>query len=323
VEPIFSAYFEAVSACNTGWTNRDGQIRQSTAVYGDKRFIAPSGLTVTPCNFIFTGKEPVQVSSESGMVELTFMFESEGYVQLAESEHELVQGNCALQFMHNFSASFHYKPNTTVRTLSIGMPFSLYEYYSSGQTSKPEAHWKNILGGRSFCSFRTGISPEAWKILHELSSNVYAGSAYKLYTESKALELLSLLLQQLLYERGSKQEDHFHFSRTDRQKIREARSLIVSQMDSPPSLLQLSKMAGINDFKLKKGFKEEYGMSVFAYLRLLKLERAKEHLLIGKYNVGQAASMAGYTNASHFAEAFRRQFGINPSELLRRSKGLE
>ncbi|MCY9513158.1 helix-turn-helix domain-containing protein [Paenibacillus apiarius] len=41
-------------------------------------------------------------------------------------------------------------------------------------------------------------------------------------------------------------------------------------------------------------------------------------LLSGEMNVTHTAGQVGYANLSHFSEAFRKKFGINPSELLRK-----
>lgn len=89
-------------------------------------------------------------------------------------------------------------------------------------------------------------------------------------------------------------------------------------MANPPSLIELSKLAGINEYKLKVGFKEEYGTTVFAYLRNKRLEKAWEIISTGDISVSQTATMVGYNNFSHFAEAFRKQYGINPSEVIKK-----
>lgn len=89
-------------------------------------------------------------------------------------------------------------------------------------------------------------------------------------------------------------------------------------MICPPSLLELSRMVGLNDFKLKIGFKDHYGTTVFGYLRDMRMEHAMMLLLEGEANVTDAAARVGYANLSHFSEVFRKKYGINPSELLHR-----
>lgn len=64
------------------------------------------------------------------------------------------------------------------------------------------------------------------------------------------------------------------FSNSDREKIRQAQAIIIENMMNPPSLMELSRLIGLNDFKLKKGFKEMFGTTVFGYLREKRLEKA-------------------------------------------------
>jgi AraC-like DNA-binding protein len=43
------------------------------------------------------------------------------------------------------------------------------------------------------------------------------------------------------------------------------------------------------------------------------MERARQLLEERKFNVTEVACTVGYANPSHFASAFKRKFGVNPS----------
>lgn len=73
---------------------------------------------------------------------------------------------------------------------------------------------------------------------------------------------------------------------------------------------------GINERKLTAGFRQLFGMSVFEHLQQHRLEQAYGLLTSGGCSVTQVALEVGYSIA-HFSTAFRRRFGIAPSELLR------
>lgn len=98
-------------------------------------------------------------------------------------------------------------------------------------------------------------------------------------------------------------------------KIHRAREIIINNIDNPYSLLALSREVGINDFKLKKGFKEIFGTTVFKYLFEERMERAKTLLLTDSLCISEIAAIVGYQNPSHFTNAFKRRFGYNPSNL--------
>lgn len=60
------------------------------------------------------------------------------------------------------------------------------------------------------------------------------------------------------------------------------------------------------------------GMTANEYIRKMKLKHSMELLQSGEYNVTEAAMMAGFNNMGHFRESFKKEFGINPSDLLKK-----
>jgi AraC-like DNA-binding protein len=81
------------------------------------------------------------------------------------------------------------------------------------------------------------------------------------------------------------------------------------------SLDELSKRFGINQNKLKKCFKELFGVPVIEYLYNLKMEQAKIMLYEQGMYVSEVSSIVGYKNANHFSTAFKRKFGVKPSKV--------
>jgi AraC-like DNA-binding protein len=51
----------------------------------------------------------------------------------------------------------------------------------------------------------------------------------------------------------------------------------------------------------------------------MRLQKAKELLLSGKYNVKETAHAVGFNNAANFSTAFKKQFHTLPSELIEES----
>ena len=78
----------------------------------------------------------------------------------------------------------------------------------------------------------------------------------------------------------------------------------------------LSKRVCLNEFKLKKGFKELFGVPVYTYVLDKRLELARD-LLEKKLYVSDVANLVGYGNMSHFAAAFRKKYGVNPSDYIK------
>jgi transcriptional regulator GlxA family with amidase domain len=76
--------------------------------------------------------------------------------------------------------------------------------------------------------------------------------------------------------------------------------------------IALTDLVGLNSRKLKEGFRICFGQPAFSYLRNYRLEQAKQLLETQDMQIAEVASAVGFSNCSHFAEAFRKKFGINP-----------
>lgn len=139
------------------------------------------------------------------------------------------------------------------------------------------------------------------------------GASRQLFWEAKGLELLSALIGGL--EEAS--EAAQPFGRRDLERLECAKLSLVARMDDPPSLRELAREVGLNELKLKQGFRTLYGTSVYGYLRTERMEAAQRLLRRGELGVTEVALRVGYANPSKFAAAFRRHFGVVPSALRR------
>ena len=75
-------------------------------------------------------------------------------------------------------------------------------------------------------------------------------------------------------------------------------------------------MVGVSDRTLRRGFQELFSTTVFGYLASQRMSKAQWLLREEKLTVAEVAVMVGYSNPSHFAGAFKRQFGMTPRECL-------
>ena len=83
------------------------------------------------------------------------------------------------------------------------------------------------------------------------------------------------------------------------------------------SLCLLCRKFGLNEFKLKKGFKQLFGFTVFGYVHALKMKTARQLLVAGEMNVNEIADHLGYSSPNHFSAAFRKVYGYPPTRLRR------
>lgn len=138
-----------------------------------------------------------------------------------------------------------------------------------------------------------------------------------LYLQSKAIEIISLILKEMIIKNEPNQ--NLILKNDDIDKLQYAKEIINNDYVNPLSINELSKHIGLNTFKLKVGFKQIYNTTIYGYIRDLRMEKAREYLIEGQKNVIEIANMVGYSNPSHFSAAFKKKFGVNPSELKRKT----
>jgi len=87
-------------------------------------------------------------------------------------------------------------------------------------------------------------------------------------------------------------------------------------MIEPPTLQELSDKVGLNLKKLKQGFKQIYGETVYGFLFDYKMDYARKLLDSGSFNVNEVGAKIGYSTASHFIAAFKKKYRTTPKKYL-------
>ncbi len=158
------------------------------------------------------------------------------------------------------------------------------------------------------------ITPMLALTVNQLFQDNIQGPARKVFEKAKAYEILALFFNK---EEGKDVEQCPFLNDEDNvQRIREAKKILIEKMVSPPTLKELSREIGLNEYRLKEGFKNIYGKTVFQFLNDYRLDKARQLLESGKFKVNDAAYQIGYTNPSHFIAAFRKKFGVTPKKYL-------
>lgn len=135
----------------------------------------------------------------------------------------------------------------------------------------------------------------------------------RLLIEAKTLEWLVLILDQPAFS-PCKVVIPASNSREELALTAAAR-ILEEKLAEDHSIVEISRAVHLNEFKLKRGFKQRYGTTLFGYLRQKRMEAAREKLQRGGLSVIEVANAVGYSNPSHFARAFKEAFGLNPSQL--------
>ena len=179
-----------------------------------------------------------------------------------------------------------------------------------GKTVKVQTSQAEILGTVGW------TTPTMVSAIHQILACPYQGKVKQLYLESKTLELLALKLEQMRQPDLSG-DNKITLKSDDIHRLYQAKEILLTDIEHPPSLIELARQVGINDFKLKRGFRQIFGTTVFGCLYNHRMERAKQLLDTHNLKVAQIAQAVGYANPSQFSAAFKRKFGFSPKMYRR------
>lgn len=160
----------------------------------------------------------------------------------------------------------------------------------------------------------TNISPSMAVVLSQILNFNLHSSVKKIYLKGKTYELIGLYFNR--HEEADVEQCPFLVDENNVRKIRKAKDILIQRMAEPPSLHELSKEIGLSLKKLKEGFKEIYGDTVFGFLLGYKMEYARKLLERGQHNVNEVGLKVGYSTASHFIAAFKKKFGTTPKKYI-------
>jgi len=245
-----------------------------------------------------------------------FAFYGSGHVELEIQHNDQTKyvtntTGMAITFYGNQRVVFSHKiePDKPLQSISIfarisqlhSLPPSEQQIFSEQlpQLLHPE---ENFVQGPSFY-----MNLDMQQAVRKVFASSYTGNTRLLFLKSQVNELLAHFFALLATERNR--------DVADSDKLYQAKDIISNNMAKPPSLTELSKLIGLNSNKLKRNFKELFGVPVFKYLQEERLKKAYELLSLQELSVQETAWYVGYESLSSFSNAFHHRYGVRPNEV--------
>ena len=130
------------------------------------------------------------------------------------------------------------------------------------------------------------------------------------YIRVKILELLLVLTG---LDAVSERSESVHFSEIQIEAIKEIHDFLVAHYNEHYTIDALSERFGISPTAMKKCFRGVYGDSVYAYMKLYRLQVAERLLKESDMTVAEIAAQVGYLNPNKFTSAFCARYGMPPT----------
>lgn len=160
------------------------------------------------------------------------------------------------------------------------------------------------------------IDAEYKKLINEIINLVQGDEQFK---QIAVQNRIMLLIERFFMRMALKMQDeknNVRLSREDINRVMQVEALLTKDVFKlPPFISDLAKMVHVSETKLKKNFKSVYGFPIYHYYQKARMHVAKEVLETQRYSIKQIAQEMGYSNLSNFTIAFKKEFGMLPSEL--------
>ncbi len=170
------------------------------------------------------------------------------------------------------------------------------------------------LNARNLFYYHGNYSMGMSNCIDNIKANTLDGFTRRLFLEGKSNEILSIQIQD--YQDDQKTEPKRQILRkSELVNIQKAACLLEQNLSSPLTIDKLAKEIGTNSSKLQEGFRFTFGLTVNNYLNKLRLEYARDQLMIGDLNIGEIADNIGIANKSYFSRLFKAKYQVNPKEF--------
>lgn len=303
----------------------DGMVREYALPFPDRtgtvKITSAGGIgIIDSINYTTTVTSPWQHFNALPFVEMNFMLQGNMY-----QTHEGVLNRClyAKDYHNILFNPYSFERNELIGTGAYRMfgihiePAKMISLVS-GYIPELAAVADKIASGTSFVMQAPGkqLTSQMKYIFDTIWQCPDSPGLRSLFIESNILTLLTLQCEVLLRP-ATPAAKEITLHAVDKEKLYHARDVLIARCDNPPSLAELSKLCGLNEFKLKKGFRQLFQNSVVAFVNEHRLEEAKRLIHEGEKNMSTIAYELGYTHPQHFQRAFKKRYGVTPGSLLK------
>jgi len=258
----------------------------------------------------------IKAFDEPDVVELHFALTGGGIMEnyLTNKRLDIKANQHNIIYSPDFDGMAEFDTNGPHKFFEVNFERSRFIDLTSESSVLLKNFAENIMNNRSveLSSENLPISLAMHSCISDIMNCHFTGGLKLLFLQSKCLELLALQAQ--AFEEAAKKTEGPALKPYDKERIYYAREYLLANANHPPCLTELSKIAGINEFKLKHGFKEVFKNTVFGYLSDYKLMRAKELLADNSKDIKNISDELGYSSVQHFSNAFSKKFGISPGK---------
>ena len=238
-----------------------------------------------------------------------------------DTDYEEIKGCHYLYHLPNHTEVEEWPSDEPLHVVYLHADPHYFSTFDAGKTALSQSIRKLLEGDRTqrFHQPLGQMTPSIQQLLQQILHCPYTGLMQQIFLESKALELFAA--QFALWAESSTPNALMSLCAHDIEQLHQAKEILIQQATHPPSLINLARQVGLNDYKLKQGFRHLFGTTAFGYLRDYRLQQAKALLHNPNLTIASVAATVGYKSPEAFCNAFRRKFAVSPKAYQISNRG--
>ena len=271
-----------------------------------------NGIMLNFGNFV-PGKERRLIARmDTPVIEMRFALQGDTNVRIGE--HQACFSSGYHQIFYSGEPDIEYSRNKSATVFEVSLTEHYFERLVS-EDCEPMVRMAEFMVKKEFAFIgqELMITPAMYLTIQDIRNSKRRDGLSRIYLESRVLDLLMLQIGQL--QQSLKPAWLTRLKAYDIEKIYYAREILERHISKPCSLINLAHQAGINDFKLKQGFKEIFGTTVFGFLHDKRMSDARKMLLDSGCSLGEVAFYCGFEHVKNFSSAFKKYWGVTPAQL--------
>jgi AraC family transcriptional activator of pyochelin receptor len=292
------------------------EFKEPSLASGKIRAVATPGMVLTELSL--QSNQPFQLIDSEPKESAESLFVLEGNVEsrfsyLTQPLH-FSSRNHNLQYSTSFAGShIIHSGDFQALTITYDLPY-LNSLLQSNENTTLEKLGKNVYRKENYLATRHGVNWDGRiaEAIQSVRQSKFQGSTQYIFIESKMMELFVLQMEHLHTLQLTTTKEKWR--KEDQEKIFAVKEYLDRAYLDPLTMKDLTYEFGLNEFKLKKGYKHFFNTTVFGYILHLRMLKAKALLSDPQMTISDVAQFIGYNNTGSFSYEFKKRFGYSPSQ---------
>jgi AraC-like DNA-binding protein len=185
-----------------------------------------------------------------------------------------------------------------------------YLNYLKGRSSKDPLDIYSLIKLNNQIYF----NPELQLIFRQIKRSMESGITSELYYESKLMEILYLITSEVSNGSFQKNVRKRRLTEGDLVAVNKAKSIIDERLSVSPKISELAFLTNTSVSKLQSDFQLAFGSTIHGYVQKSRMKEALHKIDSTDEALYAIAKSVGCKNPSHFAEIFKKTYGMTPME---------